>query len=158
MSEHVEEPDVGANSYAFQRVVDAIEEAIDIDGVDPQARAALAKLHQEAGRWVGIRPWLTPDDLATLERRRNLLPPRPHREPTANDAKWLNIEGPNGTGQLGLDGESRGALVRANCILIADVERWDREGRLADLPHIGPARLARIRAAVATFREERSAV
>jgi hypothetical protein len=120
-------------SLAWSRVLHAIEDAIDVDDLQAPDRAALARLHAQAERRLGINSVCITSTLTTF---------------TLGPAY-----GPGGVNELGRHGagyNTLSALRRGKLQLVFDVADAADDQLLA-ISGIGPARVREIRKAIAAW-------
>jgi hypothetical protein len=142
-------------AYAWTLVLDALEDAIDVDELPAADRGALAWFHDQAGRHLGIAPLRldspTVSSLAAVPWRA----PARRRPLTAHQAAKTAAQGPGGISGFGDDISAPTwiKLYKLGLPLIADVERADQADELAAMKGIGPRVLKQIRTALAKHRE-----
>ena len=142
-----------ADQEAWERVLAALEDALDMGGVSAEHRGTLAAMHERAGLCIGIRPLVAPERLERAERITELLA-------NLSGERWPGefppeVDGLDGVAQL----HATGLAHAAWCTLsrhgglhrIPDVEaRTDQE--LLAIYGIGPLRVKSIRKAIHRFR------
>jgi hypothetical protein len=145
---------------AWTTVLDAIEDALDIEDLQPYDRGELARLHAVAGAHIAEPVLTIPAGWRVVGGGSVSTGAAVLSDVLATDAdrqmRAAVMRGPGGIDELELDFEAYAPLVRASLLTVDDVELADREHRLAILRGIGPKRLAAIRAAVATHRERQA--
>jgi hypothetical protein len=147
---------------AFEAVLAAIEDGLDVEGVRPEFKALLAELHKQAGLCIGIRPLRippTPQEAAKAEllaQARKAFSGPPPREPTAHDAKWsLASDGINkleDTRAIGY--RAWAALYDADVLTIEAVDELARAGQLTTIRRVGPKMAAQIEEALSLHGEK----
>jgi hypothetical protein len=127
-----------AEEQAWRIVLDAIEDAMDVDGLRAFDRGALAELHERAGWYIGMKP----------------LSPPTHDEPPTGAL----YNGPDQVSILfrfGVTSDVHFALAGAGLVRVGDVEDAI-DDELLRICGIGPKRVAMIRRAIRRYREQAS--
>jgi hypothetical protein len=117
-----------AERQAWSVVLDAIEQAIDIDALQPFDRARLAAMHERAAWHIGIAKLVIPTDWSAASRRDVIV--------GSGAVKEL--------GPFGVDAQTLAALTYdARLVEIEMIERRT-DAELLRIPRIGPKRLQAI--------------
>lgn len=130
-----------AEREAWSVVLDAIEQAIDIDGLQPFDRERLAALHERAAWHIGIAKLIIPVDWSASSCRDVIVGSGAVAE----------------LGAFGVDAQTLAALTyEAQLVEIEEIERRT-DAELLRIPRIGPKRLQAIRNAIKHFRASTAA-
>jgi hypothetical protein len=130
-----------AERRAWGIVLDAIEEALDVDGLQHFDRAKLSELHERAAWHIGVEQVVIPTTWAA-------------------QSDWEIMSAPGGVHHLadfGLDSGTLAVLAYGSRLLrIEDVERRT-DADLLRIRRIGPKRLRAIREAIKRYHGHQQA-
>jgi hypothetical protein len=130
-----------AEREAWGVVLDAIEQAIDVSGLQLFDRGRLAALHERAAWHIGIGKLVIPADWSASSRRDVIV-----------GSGAVNELGP-----FGVDAQTLAALTYdARLVEIEQIERRT-DAELLRIPRIGPKRLQAIREAIERYHQHRRA-
>jgi RNA polymerase alpha subunit len=138
---------------AFEPILDAIEEAFDVDGLSATERNALSALYNLVAPILGERPLYVPTEWR-LERGIDRQIMRQIEQDvdyeTRRTADRSLVNGPDGIAQLGLSARVINPLVGAGVRTVAELRAlMADEERLRFVHNIGAGRIAQIREALA---------
>jgi hypothetical protein len=144
---------------AIWPILEAIEESMDVEDLQPEHRAVLAQIHEDLGLYVGVVPTRIPVDWLPEEQRprpsglASLLDPTHWRH--EEDDKERRSKLPDGIEQFRgrLSWSTWRALWDAGLVQIADIEKRHQQGDLHFLRGVGPKRLQEIHAIVDAYRQ-----
>jgi Helix-hairpin-helix domain len=145
------------------RILDELEDALDVDGMPAADRGALARVHQYASWWVGVQPLKVPFEWTLAKARddevRRDLRGWTGEEPTAEEVerklRWradydTALYADDGVGRLRvIPHAAMAGLVDAGVVTIDALAELARdERRLRAVRGIGPKTAAAIREAI----------
>ena len=115
---------------AWTIVLDALEAALDLDGVCPHDRGVLALMHEDASVLAARGPHISVNEIT-----------RGHI-PAFDDADGdiAIAYGPGGVGTLGMPCDTVTTLRNANVLTVAELRKLAHAGRLRVIRGVGPVR------------------
>jgi hypothetical protein len=145
-----------AERRAWRIVLDAIEEAIDVDGLQGFDRGRLSEMHERATWHIGIKPVTVPG--ASSDPAFG-TPEYWQQQHDRYMSWWQAFNGPGGIGDLDRALPSRPLFALARLQTVARISELEAmtDDEILALPGIGVKSLAEIRAAINRYQAETGA-